>query len=231
MRRIGRPSWRILVGAALLFGALAGRNAPACEVPPDYLTWNGRLARTAAKLKNRAPTTIVALGAAFTAGSFPDELQAELLHRFPGTRIELRSRGNPGDRPADMLMRLDRDVLAQHPDLVIWEPGIYNVGGSGAVGALRTVLRDGIVRLRFIGVDVILIEPAHAPDFTEHAAHVAYVETLRDLALERGIPLYRRFDTTRHWAGSSVSESRCVARHVAALIAARVANDSWTRQK
>lgn len=214
---------RILrIGVSVLvvtLGVVGG--AWACDAPPEALSWNGSAQRTAAKLRARSAVVVVTLGGALTSGSFPEELRKELVRRYPGPTIDVRARGLPEDRPADMLMRFERDVLSQGPDLVIWEPGAYNVSGSGSTGALRTVVRDGIMRLRFAGIDVILLEPGHESAFVAEPGHRVYLETLRELALERGVPIYRRFDTTRHWSGREVGEPRCVAGHIAAIIAGR----------
>lgn len=218
--KASRPSLRkATFVAALVIGVGMAAAAEACDAPAEALTWQGSVARTTAKLRAGTPVVIVALGGEFTSGRYPEALKTELVRRFPRQAIELRPRGFPEDRPADMLMRLERDVMAFRPDLVIWEPGAYNVSGAGSVGALRTLVRDGIMRLRYAGIETILLEPGHSGAFVAESGHAAYLETLRDLALERGVPIYRRFETTRHWSGRSIDEADCVARHVAAMIA------------
>jgi hypothetical protein len=206
--------------AGVFGAALAGAAAAeTCEAPASALDWTGGIGRIVGKLKARQPASIVLLGADFSAGDFSDEFARALKRRFPSVAIDIRSRARAGARPADMLIRLDREVMAERPDLVIWEPGTYNVGVDGGAAALRTVLRDGIMRLRFGGIGILLIEPAASPDFVRHAGHDDYVEVLRALALERDVPLYRRFDTTRHWTKTGAPEAACVAEHLVAMLA------------
>jgi hypothetical protein len=207
--------------AALVVGAFASALAAAetCDVPASALDWSGGAGRIVGKLKARQPASIVLLGADFAVGAFAEDLGRALGRRFPNVAIDIRSRALAGARPADMLIRIERDVMAERPDLVIWEPGTYNVGVDGAPAALRTVMRDGIMRLRHAGIGVLLIEPGAAPDFVRHAGHEDYVEALRALAFERDVPLYRRFDTSRLLARNGALEGPCVAEHVAAMLA------------
>ena len=55
--------------------------------------------------------------------SYPSRLEQELKDRYPGAEIRVINHGVGGQDVGEELTRLDRDVLAEHPDLVIWQLG------------------------------------------------------------------------------------------------------------
>jgi acyl-CoA thioesterase I len=78
----------------------------------------------------RAPLpaqTIVAVGDSITRGAWDTavvggwvtRLGHKLRHHYPGTAFVVRNAGVDGDTTAGVLARLERDVLAPHPTLVI----------------------------------------------------------------------------------------------------------------
>ncbi len=71
--------------------------------------------------------------------SYPSRLQVELEALMPRVPITVVNRGVNGEESHDMLARFERDVLAEHPDLVVWQVGSNAVlrdrplsGSSGA---------------------------------------------------------------------------------------------------
>src|SRR5271154_1188434 len=105
------------------------RNAAAgCGAPPALMAMAPAEARVAARIDRREPLTIVAVGSSSTQGvgasapdlSYPSRLAAELKERFPAIDIRVINRGRGGEDVSEELARLDSDVLAAHPELVIW---------------------------------------------------------------------------------------------------------------
>ena len=43
---------------------------------------------------------------------------------YPKLAITVSNRGVNGEESRDMVARFDRDVFAQHPDLVLWQVGV-----------------------------------------------------------------------------------------------------------
>ncbi len=81
------------------------------------------------------PIKIVALGSSSTYGAgastsaaaYPSRLAEELAQRFPGHEITVLNRGVNGEEITDMLARLDTAVIAEQPDLVLWQVGTNSV--------------------------------------------------------------------------------------------------------
>ena len=89
-------------------------------------------------------------GASTSAASYPSRLADELTRRFPGDEITVLNRGVNGDEAADMLARLDTAVIAEKPDLVLWQVGTNSVLRDKAVLPHATLLHEGLARLKAI---------------------------------------------------------------------------------
>jgi lysophospholipase L1-like esterase len=66
-------------------------------------------------------------GASSPAAAYPNRLAQELARRFPGQEFTMLNRGVNGEEITDMVSRLDTAVLAEHPDLVLWQVGTNSV--------------------------------------------------------------------------------------------------------
>src|SRR3954469_15099972 len=103
--------------------------APVCSVPAELARLDQPLIRSARRLAAGLPITIVAIGSSSTAGAgassparnYPNRLGAALTKLLPDHPIEVLNRGVNGEETADMMARLDRDVLAEQPDIVLWQ--------------------------------------------------------------------------------------------------------------
>ncbi|MEA2979126.1 MAG: acyl-CoA thioesterase, partial [Alphaproteobacteria bacterium] len=145
--------------------------ATACYAPADLVRLVNPLKRVAQRIAGGQPLTIVAIGSSSTAGagasspamSYPSRLEAELKTLFPRADITVVNRGVNGEESRDMLTRFDRDVIAQNPDLVLWQVGSNSVLRDRPLEEANSSLRDGLKRLRETGMDVVLINPQYAP--------------------------------------------------------------------
>ena len=91
------------------------------------------------------------IGASSPAATYPSRLEAELRKRFPDIDIRVINRGKGGEDAPEELVRLERDVVADDPDLVIWQ-----IGTNAALRRLdpaveRDVLRRGIALIKESG--------------------------------------------------------------------------------
>src|SRR5262249_58911519 len=96
---------------------------------------------TRRRLAAGKPIKIVALGSSSTFGagaspsaaSYPSRLAEELARRFPASEITVLNRGVNGDEIGGMLARLDGAVIAEKPDLVVWQLGTNSLLRDRAV--------------------------------------------------------------------------------------------------
>jgi acyl-CoA thioesterase-1 len=201
-----------LAAAAPILVSPGGRSAGAaidrCAVPAEISGLGDKLPRTAAKLARGLPVTIVALGSSSTEGvgasrpdrSYPSRLAALLRERFPGAAIRVVNRGVGGELAPQMAARLDRDVLAEKPDLVIWQLGTNSVLRDIDPALEGAVARTGIARIKAAGAEVLLIDLQYAPAVLLHPGYREMLQMLADIAGSEGVPLVHRFAIMRHWA-------------------------------
>lgn len=176
-----------------------------------------------------APVLIAAFGDSVTEGNMEHGLwDSEAVYHsvtqrlmesfFPGSTFSTINAGFSGDTAARSIVRLDRDVIRHHPDLVFVAFGLNDSleGNSGKelfVGALNTIVE----RIRHnTQAAIILVTPpmmAHQPSNRIHSVHqdfsstviaaqssgmlAEYAELIRSVAKEQEILLadvYREWD-------------------------------------
>jgi acyl-CoA thioesterase I len=207
-------AWRAIAPAIL---AVIATTAPAAAiVPPPAcppvatapIAASGFAAAVAAR---RAPL-IVALGSSSTAGagatealrSYPAVLERRLRAAL-GLPVTVLNRGIGGEMADAMAARLDRDVLAERPDLVIWQVGGNSALRSADPERYRTVLREGLERLTRAGIAVVLMDNQRAPRIAARPNHQAYDAITADLAAAvPGVALFSRGALMDAWARAGV---------------------------
>src|SRR5580658_8021225 len=115
--------------------AAAPATSIACNTPFEFSRFDRPLLRTMRRLTSGKPLTIVAIGSSSTAGagasspdaSYPSRLAAELKQRFPAQAITVLNRGVNGEETDNMMARFSTDVIAAHPQLVLWQVGTNSV--------------------------------------------------------------------------------------------------------
>ena len=157
----------------------------------------------------RGQARIVAIGSSTTAGegnikAYPARLLCFLRDEYPNSAITMANKGIGGQEAPIELQRFDTDVIAEKPDLVIWQVGTNAVWQSPdltppppSFDATTGAIRDGLVRLRDeTQADVILMDLQYVPAVLTPAKKdkaVAMVEAIGELARDAGVNVFRRF--------------------------------------
>jgi acyl-CoA thioesterase I len=165
------------------------------------------LFRTAQRLASGQPLTIVAIGSSSTAGamasspaaSYPSRLAIELKILFPGRDIRVLNRGVNGEETPDMMARFTTGVIAEHPQLVLWQLGTNSVLRDQPLTMHGAEVRDGIERLKKAGFDVVLIDPQYAPRVLAKAETLGMVDQIALAAKDENVDLFHRFAIMRYW--------------------------------
>ena len=165
------------------------------------------LPHVARTLHDNQELTIVALGSSSTAGwhasdiahSYPAVLQTELEAALPAVHVAVINRGIGGQDVAEMLPRIEHDVLALAPSLVIWQ-----VGANGALrnmdpAEFERLVDTGVRRLLKAGVDVVLMDNQRAPSILASPAHERIDQALADVAVHDGAGLFARGRLMEQW--------------------------------
>jgi lysophospholipase L1-like esterase len=152
---------------------------------------------------------IVAIGSSTTAGdgnitAYPERLLSFLQLEYPKSKITMVNKGISGQEAPIELQRFGTDVIAETPDLVIWQVGTNAVWQSPdqnppppSFDETTRAIREGLVELRDeTQADVILMDLQYVPAVLTPAKKdkaIAMVEVISELARDAGVNVFRRF--------------------------------------
>lgn len=199
---------RPVTPSALPQSATPAATPPAACSAPTPLTYLDRpLIRTAQRLASGQPLTVVAIGSSSTAGagasspeaSYPSQLSVDLKQRFPGAAITVLNRGVNGEETDNMMARFATDVVAAHPQLVVWQVGTNSVLRDRPLEPHEVQLHEGIEELKAAGADVVLMDPQYSPKVLAKSETRGMVEQIALMAKEENVDLFQRFAVMRNW--------------------------------
>jgi acyl-CoA thioesterase-1 len=205
-----RPAIPAVAGSNAAAKPIVGATpaAPAtCTAPTELARFDRPLIHTMRRLANGQLLTIVAIGSSSTAGagasspdaSYPSRLAGELRARFPGREITVLNRGVNGEETNNMMARFATDVLAAHPQLVLWQIGTNSVLRDHPLNPHAVQLHDGIEQLKAAGADVVLIDPQFSPAVLAKSETQGMVEQIALAAKQEDVGLFQRFAVMRDW--------------------------------
>ncbi len=185
----------------------------ACPVSTDGFQANDGLARSRTALR-AGSLTILAVGSSSIEGvgasrserGYVPLVEAGLREAFPDARITVLNRGIGGETTADTVKRLQAEIEAAHPDLVIWQLGTNDMLRDLTLASVVSDFERGRDILDAAGVDVLLIDPQRLPEDTENAgfrgrnALLAGVSgTIAWLGVREGYAVASRFGPMVRW--------------------------------
>lgn len=206
-----------LLGLTLLLSsAPAAVAAPACPSSP-VVPFSLPHLRTA--VAHGVPAVVVALGSSSTQGamasdvahSYPAILQQALGAGLPEAHVAVINRGIGGQDAAEELARLDADVLAIRPQLVVWQVGANGALRNADPTVFRTLVTAGVRRMQGAGADVILMDNQQSPVLLAKAADPAFDHALAQVASDTGAALFSRRALMLGWYRGGAATSDFVA--------------------
>jgi lysophospholipase L1-like esterase len=184
------------------------------QIPVQPAPLDFDLPKLAERLKSAGLVKIVALGSSTTAGrgdvvAYPYRLEALLRAQHPAPlMIDVVNRGVSGQEAPVEFDRLETDVIAENPCLVIWQFGTNSVwqGPPDRPPSLSDTIaavKKGIMRLRQIGsIDIVLMDLQYSPAMLTPAKIAdtnAMVSAISQLAGDLSVNLFRRFEMMKAW--------------------------------
>jgi lysophospholipase L1-like esterase len=179
-----------------------------CLPPKGGYKSMGSLPHVASKLAAGQPVTIIAFGSSSTQGfgstspefTYPSRLAAQLKRQYPSADITVLNRGKGGEDAAEMMRRLQTEVIDMKPDLVIWQVGTNAVLRNLDQTEIAKLVEDGIGRIQTMGSDVVLVDPQYSPRVNEKAEGAGkMVKLLGRIAELRKVGIFPRFEVMRDW--------------------------------
>jgi lysophospholipase L1-like esterase len=197
----------VAASGASLVDAAANAASPSCATPPALSAIDAGLDRTGSRLQDGKPLTIVAMGSSSTEGigatapemSYPSRLRQELKERFPAAEISVINRGIGGQDVPEELIRLERDIIAVHPDLVIWQVGTNAVLRRDDLAADEQLIRRGVGLVEAHGSDLVLMDLQYAPRVLARPAWAEMERLIAEIAHQARVGLFRRFEIMQEW--------------------------------
>lgn len=188
-------------------------NSSPPQIPVQPAPFEYDLPNLAEAIKAASSVKIVALGSSSTAGeggivAYPYRLEAVLRDKYANLRIDVLNRGVGGEEAPKERDRIDRDVIAEKPRLVIWQMGTNAVWQSKkdnppSHDETILALRQGIRRLHDEGsIDIILMDPQYVPAMltpVTRAATDRMVSAIADVSRADKVNLFRRFELMKGW--------------------------------
>ncbi len=155
---------------------------------------------------------IVALGSSSTAGSgatdaahaYPAVLQAR-LRAVLGPRVTVLNRGVGGEDADAMTSRIERDAIAERPDLVIWQLGANAAMRRMDPNAFAQFVRQGVGMLRTAGIEVVLMDNQRAPRIDANPGNRRFDAILAEIAATTpGVSLFSRGAMMDGWMAAGM---------------------------
>jgi hypothetical protein len=205
MRRSAILGLTLLAGLCTAFLARADDPKPACEVPAWLLASDSTLSKVAAAIKGGKPLNVLVVGSrsstipAQEASAYPAQLQAALKDRLPSTPVNVSVEILVSKTAEDTGASLVKLVEAKGPTLVIWQTGTVDAIRAIDPDDFRTAVDEAVAALQKAGVDVILLNPQYSPRTETMTSLPPYLDNIRVVAQQHGIPLFDRFTIMRHW--------------------------------
>ena len=206
---------KLLAASGIGLLCLPGTAPPqeqTCTVPASFYDTEPTLPKTVAAIASGQAVLIVTIGGASTLGqaagspdlAWPARLAVALTNRFPAARVTVYNRAVARQTTQEMAARLDHEVIALKPTLVIWETGTTDAVRGTELDEFRQTIQAGIDRLRASGVEVVFMDM----QFSRHTHAVInfdrYESVLREVTDANDVPLFRRHDIMHHWAESGL---------------------------
>jgi len=195
----------LLALAASIVGASAQYDP--CAVPGYLLFGDSALERASAAVQKNKTLKVAVIGttSSMLPGpdganiAYPTRLEAALKRRLPGVNISVVTFAKPRQTAAEMSKTLDKLLVDEKPNLVIWQTGTFDALRGVDPEEFRSTIAVGVDKAQAAGADVILVNMQYSPRTDSMIAVGGYSDNMRWVAREREVPLFDRMAVMRHW--------------------------------
>jgi acyl-CoA thioesterase-1 len=193
-----------LVAASWCFPAFAGGA--------QTLSDSARLLHVAERMAAHQLVRIIAFGSSSTEGvgasspsaTYPSRLQAVLSAAWSSRQpVVVLNRGVGGEDADDMARRLPT-VIAEHPDLIIWQTGSNDSLRGVPLDRFEQETEAGIDEIRAAHIDVMLLEPQLCRELENKPVSIEYRDALRAIGEAMDVTVIRRYDLMRQWVADGI---------------------------
>jgi lysophospholipase L1-like esterase len=193
-------------GMAALWSAGAGAEMQ-CRAARELLELGNPLAIAKTAVAEERELRIVAMGSSSTQGygatnpqfSYPAQLKMRLEKAMPGIKIHVWNKGIGGQDAAEMVERMRQDVTPEHAHIVVWQVGTNSAIRRDPLTKFAEKLRTGIDIGHSLGANFVMMNLQYVPAVVALPDEEEYAQAMADVAKEKNVGLFRRFEIMRSW--------------------------------
>lgn len=193
-------------------------SAPDCVSARPALATTGTLRHTGQRLTESQPLRILAIGSSTTEGigatgrdkTYPAQLEKEIERLLPHAKVEMHVSGVGGETAIQTLARLEHELAAHKPDLVIWQVGTNDALSDVGEETFRSLLDRGIAAVNATQADLVLMNQQFFPSIRHKARYERFVRMVEEAGLKRRACVFNRYALMRQWGESSADTLRAM---------------------
>ena len=178
-----------------------------CNPHLDLVAFKYPLRHLADSLKQQRKIKIVAVGSSSTAGvngvlPYPPRLESLSRDRYYGRMIDVINRGFSGQESPEELSRLECDVIAEAPQLVIWQVGTNAVYRKVdySFDAVQQAIAVGLSWLAHLPMDVVLMDLQYTKAIVDHVDLAEDIEArILTVGETAEVNVFRRWALMKRW--------------------------------
>lgn len=200
-----------------MFGtpAPASQGDGACGVKRSIFTAHDTATALRSKLARLEPVRILAIGSSSTQGvgatspdfSYPAQLEDELSDAWK-SRVTVINAGRGGETSLQTVERLEKALMEQPFDLVIWQVGTNDALKGVTEEVFRTTLERGITAVKASGTSLILLDQQYFPTIRDLGRYERFVGMVSAMAQEQKVAVFSRYALMQDWNSQSPGELR-----------------------
>ena len=221
--------WAILLLLAGLHGVGWTVQAASCPTPDAFVIADDALPATRAAIGKRA-LTILTLGGAATLGgpaqgteyTYPSRLKARLTEALPGVAINIVVLAVPRQSSADLDLKLNAELAATKPALVIWGAGASAAGRGDDLETFIGGVTRAVDKIQSNGADLILMTLQYAPSVARVINLPPYRSAVLQAGEMAGVPVLDRYELMRFWSDTDFLDLDATAAETRVLVARKL---------
>jgi lysophospholipase L1-like esterase len=192
--------------AAVLCSSGAGAEMQ-CRASRELLELGNPLEIARTAVAEERELRVVALGSSSTQGygtsnpqfAYPAQLKMRLEKAMPGVQIHVWNKGVGGQDAAEMVERMKTDVRPEHAHIVVWQVGTNSAIRRDPLTKFAEKLRAGIDVGHSLGANFVMMNLQYVPAVVALPDEEEYARVMADVAKEKNVGLFRRFEIMRSW--------------------------------
>jgi acyl-CoA thioesterase-1 len=97
------------------------------------------------------------------------------------------------------ILRFDKSVSVEHPDLVLWQVGTNWLLQDRPLDESHSLVIEGLGRIQSIGAEVVLVDTQYAPELLLKSNYSALIDLLAAIGRQFRVSVFRRSLIMQHW--------------------------------